>query len=146
MEVGLKSTLLRPIVHGLVHTESVAALITDLVVSHSGMDRYRKLLLQILQEHGGVDLENLIRSGSNKTLWEEIRAVQKIRNGVMHRAETASEAEAELALGVAAEILESVFPAILKHIGLHLHEGYRICSDWKCQYRDTAVGRALIGK
>lgn len=44
IEVGLKSTILKPIVYGLVHTESVASLVTDLAISHSGMDRYRDLL------------------------------------------------------------------------------------------------------
>lgn len=47
MEVGLKTTLLKPIVYGLVHADSVAALITDLIVSHTGMDKFRKLLFQI---------------------------------------------------------------------------------------------------
>ena len=47
MEVGLKDTLLKPIVFGLVHAVSVATLITDLAVSPTGMDRYRELLIQI---------------------------------------------------------------------------------------------------
>lgn len=132
MEAGLKTTLLKPIVHGLVHAESVAALITDLTILHTGMDRYRKLLFQILEKHGGIDLNSFIRKGSKKSLWEELKAVQKKRNTIMHRAETASKEEAELAIGVASEILDQLFPAVIRKIGLHLHDGFRICNDWKC--------------
>ena len=134
MEVGLKTTLLKPIVYGLVHDDSVAVLITDLTVSHTGMDKYRKLLLQVLRDHGGVDLDNFKRSGANKMLWEEIKNIQKIRNSIMHRGEAASKEEATLALRVASEILETMFPAVATKMGLHLHDGFRICNDWKCNY------------
>ncbi len=127
VEVGLKTTLLKPIVYGLVHAESVAGLVTDLAASHAAMDRYRKLLLELLQQYGGVDLDAFKRSGSNKALWEEIKDIQSTRNLVVHRAETASEKDAELALGVATEILETIFPAVVKKLGLYLHEGFRIC-------------------
>src|SRR4030067_923785 len=134
MEVGLKTMLLKPIVHGLVHAESVASLITDLTVSsHTGMDRYRTLLLHVLQEHGGVDLNTFKRTGSNKTLWEEINDIQKIRNAIMHRAEKSAQQNADLALEVASEIIDNIFPAVVGKMGFHLHDGYRICSDWKCK-------------
>jgi len=83
MEVGLKETLLKPIVFGLVHAASVAALITDLAISDRSMDQYRKLLLQILREHGGVDLDTYKRPDSNKLIWEEIKEIQKQRNSIL---------------------------------------------------------------
>jgi len=143
IEVGLKKTLLKPIVYGLVHTASLAALITDLTVAHTGMDRYRKLILQLLRVHGGVDLDNFKRSGANKTLWEEIKNVQKIRNSIMHKAELASKEEATLALNVASEILDIMFPAVVTKIGLHLHEGFIICDDWKCKHEGTPIERII---
>jgi hypothetical protein len=145
MEVGLKSILLKPIVYGLVHAESVAALITDLVVSHTGMERYRKLLLQLLQEHGGVNLDSYRRQGSNRSLWDEIKNVQTLRNGIMHNADLVSCENSEIALSIAAEILENIFPLVVKNMGLHLHDDFRICSDWKCQYKDTPFEK-LINK
>ncbi|HAL44342.1 MAG TPA: hypothetical protein DCP47_00225 [Phycisphaerales bacterium] len=135
METGLKTMLLKPIVHGLVHAESVASLITDLAVSHTGMDRYRDLLLRVLQEHGGVDLNTFKRIGANKTLWEEINEIQKIRNLIMHRAEKATTQSADLALAVASEIIDHIFPSVIIKMGFHLHDGYRICSDWKCSIK-----------
>ena len=143
MEVGLKEALLKPIVFGLVHTASVAALITDLAISHSSMDKYRELLLQILREHGGVDLDSYKRPDSNKPIWQEIREVQRQRNSILHRAEAASDEEATLALGVASTIIEKLFPAVVKKMGLHLHEGFRICNNWRCQYEDTPIGKVL---
>jgi hypothetical protein len=143
MEVGLKETLLKPIVFGLVHAASVAAFITDLAISHSSMDKYRELLLQILREHGGVDLDTYKRPDSNKPIWQEIREVQKQRNSILHRAETASDEEAILALGVASTIIEKLFPVVVNKMGLHLHEGFRICNNWKCQYEGTPIGKIL---
>jgi hypothetical protein len=93
------------------------------------MDRYRVLLFHVLQEHGGIDLNTFKRSGSSKTLWEEIKEIQKIRNRILHRTEIASEKNADLALGVASEIIENIFPEVVVRMGFHLHEGYRICSE-----------------
>jgi hypothetical protein len=143
MEVGLKSILLKPIVYGLIHAESVAAIITDLAVSQANMDSYRKLLLQLLQEHGGINLDTYKRQGSNCSLWEEIKNVQKRRNEIMHRADLASKDNAELALNIATEILENIFPSIVKNMGLHLHDDFKICSDWKCKYRNTPFGEII---
>jgi hypothetical protein len=140
MEVGLKETLLKPIVSGLVHTDSVASLVTNLVVSHQSMDRYRELLLQILREHGGIDLDSHKRPGSKKPVWQEIKEVQSRRNLVVHTAEPATEEHATMALGVAGTIVEELFPNVVKKMGLHLHEGSRICNDRKCAYEETPPG------
>lgn len=145
MEVGLKETLLKPIVFGLVHAASVATLITDLAISHTGMDKYRELLLRILHEHGGVDLDSFRRPDSNKPIWQELREIQKQRNAILHRAETASTKDAKLALHIASTIMETLFPSVITKIGLHLHDGYRICNDWDCKYKGTQIERIIEG-
>jgi hypothetical protein len=145
MEVALKECLLKPIVHGLVHTESVALLVTDLVMGHQSMDRYKDLLLQILREHGGVDLLSYKRSGAARNIWEEIKAIQKKRNFVVHAAQSASGEEMSLALSVASTVVETLFPSVIKNMGLHLHDGYRICRDWKCQYDGTPFEKIIRG-
>lgn len=139
-EVGLKEALLKPIVSGMVHTASAASLITNLVVSHQGMDRYRELLLQTLREHGGVDLDTYKRPKSTKPIWEEIREVQKRRNLIIHKAESASREQAALALGVAVTIIEELFPKVVNKMGLHIHDGFRICDDWKCAHKEILPG------
>ena len=133
VEVGLKDTLLKPIVFGLVHTTSTASLITNLVMSHQSMDRYKELLLQILREHGGFDLHSYKRQHAVRPIWEEIKNIQKKRNLILHAAAEASVDEATLALDVASEILEDIFPTVLTSMGMHLHDRYRICDDWECK-------------
>ena len=140
MEVALKTTFLKPIIYGLVHTESVATLVTDLTISHSGMDRYRNLLFKLLKDHAKIDFEKFKRDGSSTFLWEEIGTVQKARNIIMHRAETAKSADSQLAICVAEALLETIFPQLLKEMGFHLHDDYRICSDWTCRYEGTPMG------
>ena len=144
-EVALKETLLKPIVHGLVHAESVATLVTDLVMGHQSMDRYKDLLLKILLEHGGVDLLSYKRTGSAKNIWEEIKAIRTKRNRIVHAAQTASEEETALALSVASNVIETLFPSVISKMGFHLHDGFKICSDWKCQYEGTPFEKILKG-
>ena len=139
MEVGLKETLLKPVVFGLVHVASCASLVTNLVMSHRSMDRYKDLLLQILRDHGGIDLQSYRRPSSTNSIWEEIKNVQTKRNLILHTARTASPEEAALAVGVASSILSELFRALLTRMGLHLHDGFRICDDWKCQYEGTEM-------
>lgn len=129
VEVGLKVTLLKPIVFGLVHAESTASLITDLAISpRTGMEKYRELLLQILREHGGIDLDSYKRSGSTKSIWEEINVVQHQRNVILHRAEKVTQKDSKLAYDVASTILNIIFPEVIKKMGMHLHDGFRICA------------------
>jgi hypothetical protein len=135
VEVGLKVALLKPVVHGLVHSESAAEIITDLTLRHTRFDFFHKLLSQILSEHGGVDLETYTRAGAGKTLWNEIIEVQKCRDHLLHRAETASSAQAMQAIAVAEAIVEELFPTVISHLGLHLHDGMRVCGDHRCRYR-----------
>lgn len=137
IEVGLRETLLKPIVFELVHDKSAASLITELTISHTGMDRYRGLLMHILQEHGGVDLDKYKRDLSQKPLWEELKEVQKIRNLVLHRAENVLQESADLAVDVATEIVKNIFPQVVSQIGLHLHNGYQICSNRNCKIKDS---------
>ncbi len=134
IEVGLKSTILKPIVYGLVHSGSIADLIVDFTLSHTGVVRFRDLLFRILKEHGKVDLNDYKRSGTNEKFWQEILELQKLRNRVMHQAENVSPEQADLSVCVGSVILETIFPSVLTEMDLHLHEGYRICDDSRCAY------------
>ena len=142
-EVALKETLLKPIVHGLVHAESVATLVTDLVMGHQSMDRYKELLLKILFEHGGVDLLSYKRMGSGKNIWEEMKVIRTKRNRIVHAAQIASEEETILALSVASNVIETLFHTVITRMGFHLHEGFKICTDWKCKYEGTPFEKII---
>lgn len=84
VELTLKTVLLGPIVFGLVHTEGLASLITDLTIQHAGMGRFQQILTQILDKFAGVDLRTHCRKGSARTLWQEMKEIQSARNAVIH--------------------------------------------------------------
>ena len=132
-EVGLKDALLKPVVHGLVHSEPAAEIITEFTL-RTRFDFFHKLLSEILSEHGGVDLKTYKRAGVAKNLWDEILEIQRCRHRVLHKAESSSPAQAEQAIAVAETILEKLFPTVVSHLGLHLHDGVRICGDQRCRY------------
>lgn len=139
VEVGLREALVKPIVFGLVHTLSVASLITDMVLSRPDKKKYQNLLLHLLREHGDVDLHSFKRPDSRRLIWEEIAEVKNKRDLIVHQAKTATSDEATLALGIASTVLEDLFPRVVERMGLHLHEGFRICDDWKCRYKGSAL-------
>jgi hypothetical protein len=124
-EAGLKSGLLKPILHGLVHDEAMAMVIAELVPEQRN-DKFQKLLFTILKEYGGVDLQTFKRPGIGQTLWEEIKRTQKIRNDLIHSAEAPARADAEKAVQIAAVIIETLFPAVIKKLGLETDSFFKV--------------------
>ena len=125
IEVGLKTTLLKPILHGLVNIDTAAVLVTRLVPNQQN-DDFKRVLFGILKEVGSVDLLAFRRPGCNQTLWEEILDIRKQRNEVMHGAEQVSLAEAEHAIEIASAVLEDLFPRVIAALGLKTGERLRI--------------------
>lgn len=132
-ETGLKAVVLKPVVQGLVHSVSTAEFISELTLGHVGLDRSRNLLFKILLEHAGIDLNYFRRKGAKDVLWTDIKRLQEIRNHIMHRAGSAASEEAGLSIAVAEAVLDEIFPAVITHLGLHLHEGVRVCNDALCK-------------
>jgi hypothetical protein len=123
IEVGLKVTLLKPVIYGLVHNESVADLISDLAVRHNGFDRFKPLLAQVLAEYGEIDFNSFTIKHHKKTIWEEITSLQNARNAVVHRAELTSPEMAELAKVVATMIIGDFLVSVLNGLSLKLVKG-----------------------
>lgn len=117
-EAGLNSCLLKPILHGLVHDDAMAVVIAELVPERRN-NKFRNLLFRILQEYGGIDLRTYKRAGIEKTLWEELQEIQKLRNAVVHRAEAIEPADAHKAAEVASLIVENLFPTLITKLGLY---------------------------
>jgi len=116
-EVGLKSCLLKPILHGLVHDEAMAVVITELMPEQRN-DKFQNLLFKILKQYGGFDLRTYKRSGVNITLWEEMQEIQKLRNSVVHRAEIINLDDAKKAAIIASLVVEELFPSVIAKLGL----------------------------
>ena len=102
-------------------------------MGHVGLDRFRNLLFRLLLDHAGLDFRQFKRQGAQNTLWAEIERLQKIRNRIIHRAEDTTSIEAELSISVAQAVLDEIFPAVVAGLGLHVHEGVRVCNDYLCK-------------
>ena len=131
-ELALKQALLRPIVYGLVQSAPAALVIAELTLSHAAIDRFKNLLLDVLGDVLGTNLRTYTHVGSAKPLWEEIRTTQDARNAVLHRGESRSPQEVNDAIRVAEAVIETLYPAVVHTIGLHLHAAV-ICTDEKCK-------------
>ena len=125
-EVGLKATLLKPILHGLIHEESLAGFVVELVPDQRN-DKFRDLLFAILSEYGGIDLRTFKRAGLAQTLWEEIVNVQKVRNALIHRAEQVATQDAQKAIDIASAVVNDLFPGVIAKLGLHTHGQLEVC-------------------
>lgn len=132
IEVGLKLGFIKAIVYGSVHSETAAGIIADMSYAHAGFERLRDLVFQILAEVN-LDLRDYRRANADTTLWHEIIEVQQRRNAIVHRAQDGTEEQAQLAIAIASSLLEDIFPDVLRNIGLHLHDGRRVCGNNECR-------------
>ncbi|MFH1495779.1 MAG: hypothetical protein ABIG70_13415 [Pseudomonadota bacterium] len=128
IEVGLKSTLLKPVIYGLVHNEFVAELVSELVVKNNGLDRFQKILALIMREYSDIDIEEYKIQGHTRTIWEEITIIQKVRNTIAHRAEQATPEMAILAKEVAGVVIVEFLQGVLVDFGLQLQKGGEIAA------------------
>lgn len=122
IELLLKATLLRPVVYGLVHHESLAEIIVKHALGQSGFDRYEDLLSDLFLSLANMDIKNVKRENSNKTLLAECKCLQKIRNDIIHKGETCQQDDAELALSVSVAIFEKIVRPMLYSLGLTVIE------------------------
>ena len=131
-EVVLKGVVLKPIIYGFIHSDTMAPLILELAFGSTGFERIKKLLAKIFKDVCALDLMTFIRKGGKEMLWAEILAVQKQRDHIVHRAEFVDKADAEKAVAVAGAVVEELFPALATGLGYHLHDGFRLCREWIC--------------
>ena len=125
-EVGLKSTLLKPILHGLIHEDSLAGVVVELIPNQRN-DKFRDLLFAILSEYSGIDLQSFKRTGHAQTLWEEIVSIQKVRNTVIHQATQVATPDAQKTIDIAEVVIHDLFPRVIEALGLHTHGQLEIC-------------------
>lgn len=122
IELFLKSSLLKPVVHGLIHNEALAEIVVESALGQSGFDRYKKLMSRLFEELAGIDIAALKRSNSNIPLLNEVFEIQKIRNGIIHRGESVTVEQAKVALNVATAIFLKVVEKMLFAIGLKIND------------------------
>ena len=122
IELLLKATLLKPVVHGLVHSEGLAEVIVQLALGQPGFDRYSNLLAQLFSELAGLEIRSIARSGATEKLLVECTAQQALRNQIIHQGATCSVSQAKLAQDVSVAVYELVVHPMLARLGLTVVE------------------------
>ena len=140
IEIGFKAIILRPIIFGLVHEESLASLITEMFVKNTRQDGVLKVADQVLQKYASINLQEIILPNHKKSYWSEMGEAQDLRNGILHRADVCSKEDAECIVELSDYLWDSMFLKIIKSIGLHTHDKQTICREKE----STCEARARI--
>ena len=91
-------------------------------LGQSGFDRYEDLLSDLFLSLANMDIKNVKRENSNKTLLAECKCLQKIRNDIIHKGESCQKDDAELALLVSVAVFEKIVRPMLYSLGLTVIE------------------------
>ena len=108
IELLLKATLLKPVVHGLVHSEGLAEVIVAQALGQPGFDRYTKLLARLFSELVGLNIAAIARDGAEEALLAECTAQQLLRNRIIHQGAGTTPEQAEMARLVSVAVYELV--------------------------------------
>jgi len=118
IELFLKSSLLKPVVYGLVHNETLAEIIVETALGAPGFERYKKLLSGLFLELVKIDITKVKNIGSGEYLLQEASDVQAKRNKIIHQGIIVDNNDANFAIGVAYGVLHNVINPMLLGIGL----------------------------
>lgn len=122
IELFLKATLLKPVVAGLIHNDSLADVIVEHALGQSGFDRYKSLLAKLFSDIAKIDLNEIRRDGASKPLLDEALEIQKIRNKIIHQGASCNEVDANLAKDIASLIFSRIVIEMLNALGLYVKE------------------------
>lgn len=128
-EVIFQEVLLKPIVYGFVHSDNIASMLAHIIDETKGVYKFKALLVHIISEFAGVDLYSYRIGSATQGLWQDLADVRKHRNDALHKAIQATEGAASQAIAVGSALSEKIFPAVTGKLGLHLHEGIRVCGN-----------------
>lgn len=122
VELLLKATVLKPVVHGLIHNEGLANIVVQHALGQTGFDRYENLLAQLYSELAGIDLKSIGRVGAKEKLLVECTALQRLRNQVIHQGAVCVSDQAKLGQDVSVAVYELIVAPMLFKLGLTVVE------------------------
>jgi hypothetical protein len=123
IEITIRQLLVKPMLNGLVHNETVAELVMELTPREVGSEGFKDLLFGVLKRVACLDLATYKRSGSNRTLWDECNQLRRERNRLIHEGVSPSAETLNVFDSVAIEFLNVIFPQVLRSPGLEV-KGY----------------------
>lgn len=101
VEILTKNVLLKPFLMGMLHNGQLADLVTKQILHQNGLDRFNTLLYWLLDEHiygGNKKSADLKMNDGKQTIWQVRSEVQKIRNAIVHKAESCTQDDAKKAM------------------------------------------------
>jgi len=113
IELFLKSPLLKPVIYGLVHNESLAEVIVTTALGSTGFKRYKKLLSGLFAELIEIDINKVKCFGSKKFLLQEASDIQAKRNNINHQGIVVDNDDAKFAISVAYGVLHNIINPML---------------------------------
>lgn len=119
-ELFLKATLLKPLVHGLVHNDKMADIIVNHALGQTGFTRYQSLFAKLFNEIVDRDLVGIRRSASSAPLVYECSVLAAQRNDVLHKGLVFGNEEATAARSIAHAVYESLVQPMVDALGLHI--------------------------
>lgn len=122
IEVLLKSTVLKPVVHGLVHNATLAEVIVEHALGQTGFVRYTKLLSKLYVEFSGVDIKAIVRPDQKQDLLTECSTLQGTRNNIIHQGVSCTTEIAAHGLEVAVAVYQSIVLPVLAALRLIVGE------------------------
>lgn len=134
IELLLKATVLKPVVHGLVHNTALADIIVEQALGQTGFDRYTKLLSKLYVELAAIDINAITRPASNKKLLTECETLQRERNKIIHQGATCAPDLAQEGLHVAVAVYEQIVRHMLHALGLTvIEEGTIVLAQFRAK-------------
>lgn len=104
------------------HHEGLADVVVRHALGQAGFDRYEGLLADLFARLAHVDLKTIHREGVTSKLLEECKELQRIRNNIIHKGDTCSDAEAERAHAVSVAVYEQIVRPMLYALKLDVIE------------------------
>jgi hypothetical protein len=122
IELLLKATLLKPVLHGLIHHDALAEIMVQHILGQTGIDRYEKLLAELFQSLAGIDVRSISRDESDQTLLVECREIQRTRNSIIHKGQRCDKSDAQKGKVVSASVFEQIVRPMLYSLRLTVIE------------------------
>lgn len=145
IELFLKGALLKPVIYGLVHNESLAEIIVDTTLGSTGFKRYKKLLTGLFTEIAGIDINTVTNFGSNKFILEDASEVQEKRNKIIHQGIIVDNSDATFAIGVAYGVLHGIINPMLLSIGLWMDKNGTVLERKEGRHKGLAKNSSGLG-
>jgi hypothetical protein len=120
IETGIKVIILKPILSSLSIDQRATELLFKDTFKRKSIPDISLLYFQILYDLTNVDLNKIKRNGSPKSLLEEFRDFQKIRNNIMHQGKFTTKEVADNALSLANFVIDEIIPIVLNRFHSHL--------------------------